>query len=143
MDRLRVIAATFWIGGLWIVGLVVAPVLFQSLDRNLAGMVAGNIFAVQAWVGLVCGVILLVDAIWRDGVNGVRSAPFWLVLGMLICTVVNHFAVTPIIVDLKQGMNHAAQGMFGGGFATWHAISSLIFLLQSLLGLGYVLKHST
>ena len=142
MNRLRAIAATFWIGGLWIVGLVVAPVLFRSLDTAVAGMVAGNIFAVQAWVGLVCGVILLIDAIWRDGVSGVRAVSFWLVVGMLVCTVVNHFAVTPIIVDLKQGMNHAAQGMFGGGFATWHAISSLIYLLQSLLGLGYVLKHS-
>ena len=142
MNRIRAVAATFWIGGLWIVGLVVAPVLFQSLDRNVAGMVAGNIFAVQAWVGLVCGVILLIDAIWHDGVSCVRTVPFWLVLGMLVCTVVNHFAVTPIIVDLKQGMNHAALGMFGGGFATWHAISSLIYLLQSLLGLGYVLKHS-
>lgn len=142
MNRIRAIAATFWIGGLWVVGLLVAPVLFQSLDRVAAGMVAGNIFAVQAWVGLVCGVILLVDAIWRDGVHGVRSASFWLVLGMLVCTVVNHFAVTPVIVDLKQGMNHAALGMFGGGFATWHAISSLIYLLQSLLGLGYVLKQA-
>lgn len=38
-------------------------------------------------------------------------------------------------------MNHAAEGLFGGGFATWHAISSLIYLVQSLMGLVYVWRN--
>jgi hypothetical protein len=37
-------------------------------------------------------------------------------------------------------MNQAAEGLFGGGFATWHAISSLIYLVQSLMGLAYLLR---
>ncbi|OWY37579.1 hypothetical protein CEK28_16250 [Xenophilus sp. AP218F] len=138
MNGLRAIAKTFWIGGLWVIGIIVAPVLFASLDKMTAGMVAGKLFAAIAWVGLVCGVILLVDQIWRDGVRGVREAAFWLVVAMLACTIINHFAVTPIIANLKLQMNHAAEGLFGGGFATWHAISSLIYLVQSLLGLIYI-----
>ena len=141
MDSLRAVAKTYWIGGLWIIGIVVTPVLFSMLDRVTAGMVAGKLFSAIAWVGLVCGVILLVDEIWRNGVRGMKEAAFWLVVGMLACTIINQFAVAPIIVDLKQQMNHAAEGMFGGGFATWHAISSLIYLVQSLMGLVYVLRR--
>lgn len=141
MDSLRAVAKTFWIGGLWIIGIVVTPVLFSMLDRVTAGMVAGKLFSAIAWVGLVCGIILLVDEIWRNGVRGMKEAAFWLVVGMLACTIINQFAVAPIIVDLKQQMNHAAEGMFGGGFATWHAISSLIYLVQSLMGLVYVLRR--
>ena len=138
MDGLRALAKTFWIGGLWVIGIIVAPVLFKSLDAATAGMVAGRLFAVIAWVGLVCGVILLVDQVWRNGVAGLKHSGFWLIVGMLVCTLINQFGVAPIIVTLKQQMNHAAEGLFGGGFATWHAISSLIYLLQSLLGLAYV-----
>ncbi|RMC98866.1 DUF4149 domain-containing protein [Aquitalea palustris] len=140
MDGLRAITRTFWIGGLWVIGLIVTPVLFKMLDTVTAGMVAGKLFAAIAWVGLVCGVFLLVDNIWRNGVRGMKESSFWLIVGMLLCTVINHFAVTPIIAELKLQMNHAAEGLFGGGFATWHAISSLIYLVQSLMGLAYILR---
>lgn len=141
MDGLRAIARTFWIGGLWVIGLVVAPTLFSVLDHVTAGMVAGKLFQAIAWVGLVCGFYLLVDDVWRNGVRAVRGAPFWLIVGMLLCLVINQFTVTPIIATLKQQMNHAAEGLFGGGFATWHAISSLIYMLQSLMGLAYILRR--
>jgi len=140
MDGLRAITRTFWIGGLWVIGIIVTPVLFKMLDTVTAGMVAGKLFAAIAWVGLVCGVFLLVDNIWRHGVRGMKESAFWLIVGMLLCTVINHFAVTPIISELKLQMNHAAEGLFGGGFATWHAISSLIYLVQSLMGLAYILR---
>ncbi|MBA4706916.1 DUF4149 domain-containing protein [Aquitalea sp. FJL05] len=141
MDGLRAITRTFWIGGLWVIGLIVTPVLFKMLDTVTAGMVAGKLFAGIAWVGLVCGVFLLVDNVWRNGVRGMKESSFWLIVGMLLCTVINHFAVTPIIAELKLQMNHAAEGLFGGGFATWHAISSLIYLVQSLMGLAYILRR--
>jgi hypothetical protein len=140
MDGLKSIARTFWIGGMWVIGLVVTPILFSMLDHASAGMVAGRLFQAVAWVGLVCGTFLLIHALWRDGVRGVKSASFWLVFAMLVCTVINQFAVSPIIANLKLHMNLAAEGLFGGGFGTWHAISSLIYLMQSLMGLAYVLR---
>ncbi|HJV06458.1 MAG TPA: DUF4149 domain-containing protein [Chromobacteriaceae bacterium] len=140
MDGLRSIAKTFWIGGMWVIGLIVTPALFSNLDKVTAGMVAGKLFAAIAWVGLVCGVILLIGEVMRHGVRGMKEAGFWLIVAMLICTIINHFAVSPIIANLKLQMNHAAEGLFGGGFATWHAISSLIYLVQSLMGLAYILK---
>ena len=140
MDGLKAIARTFWIGGMWVIGIIVTPVLFTLLDKATAGMVAGRLFQSIAWAGLVCGTFLLVHAIWRDGMRGMKGGGFWLVFGMLVCTVINQFAVSPIIASLKEHMDHAAEGLFGGGFGTWHAISSLIYLVQSLMGLGYVLR---
>jgi hypothetical protein len=141
MDGLKAIAQAFWIGGMWVIGILVAPILFSTLDKTSAGLVAGRLFQSIAWVGLVCGVFLLVHAIWRGGVREVKSAGFWLVFGMLVCTLINQFAVSPILADLKLHMNQAAEGLFGGGFGTWHAISSLIYLLQSLMGLLYILRR--
>lgn len=140
MDSLKAIAKTFWIGGLWVIGVIVTPVLFSMLDKMSAGMVAGRLFQSIAWVGLVCGTFLLVHAVWHEGVRALKTAGFWLVFVMLVCTVINQFAVSPIIANLKQHMNQAAEGLFGGGFGTWHAISSLIYLVQSLLGLAYLLQ---
>ena len=141
MDGLRAIARTLWIGGMWVVGIIVAPTLFSSLDNVTAGMVAGRLFGHMAWVGLVCGVFLLADYVLRHGAKGVKQGGFWLLFGMLLCVLINHFGVTPIIVNLKQQMNSAAEGLFGGGFATWHAISSLIYLMQSLMALLYLFRN--
>ncbi|WP_028537141.1 DUF4149 domain-containing protein [Paludibacterium yongneupense] len=140
MENLCAVARTLWIGGLWVIGIVVTPILFSALDHVSAGMVAGRLFQAIAWVGLVCGVILLVSCVWRDGVRGMKGGGFWLLVAMLACTIINHFAVSPIIANLKLHMNQAAEGLFGGGFATWHTLSSLIYLLQSLLGLAYILR---
>ena len=44
---------SLWVGGMWAIGYLVAPVLFSSLgDRQLAGMVAGKLFALIGWFGL-------------------------------------------------------------------------------------------
>ncbi|GGY08056.1 DUF4149 domain-containing protein [Paludibacterium paludis] len=140
MNGLRAIARVFWVGGMWVIGMVVAPVLFELLDKPVAGLVAGRLFQAIAWVGMVAGLFLLIELVVREGVRGVRDKAFWLIVGMLACTLINHFGVTPIIANLKLHMNQAAEGLFGGGFATWHAISSLIYLVQSLLGLVYIVK---
>jgi Domain of unknown function (DUF4149) len=142
MNGLVAIAKTFWIGGFWVIGVIVAPVLFAMLDRVTAGMVAGKLFACIACIGLGCGAILLVDQLRRHGAVGIKRSGFWLVMAMLACTVINHFTVTPIIASLKMQINHAAEGLFGGGFSTWQTISSLIYLVQSLLGLVYVFRHN-
>ena len=134
---------SFWVGVLGVIGLLVAPVLFSVLDKPTAGMVAGKLFGHISWLGLACGVFLLADYVWRIGARGVKEGTFWLLFGMVFCTLINHFAVSPIIADLKLSMNQAAEGLFGGGFATWHAISSLIYLVQSLLALVYVLRRDS
>ena len=136
MQALRIIALVFWVGGLWAIGVLVAPILFKSLPTNhaLAGTLAGYMFTAMAWVGIVCGLFLLIELTWQIGVRIFQDTGFWLMLGMLVLTLFNHFAIFPLIADLRSGTSSAAVGLFGGGFATWHTISSLIYLLQSILG---------
>lgn len=132
------ILTALWIGGMWVIGILVAPILFKSLDNGLAGMVAGKLFHAIGWIGIVAGIYLAIWWIWVDGLRAFQSGRFWLVLGMLICTLINQFAVFPIIAGFKPAVSHAAEGVFGGGLSSWHTISSLIYLVQSVLGVVYV-----
>ncbi|HEX7634207.1 MAG TPA: DUF4149 domain-containing protein, partial [Noviherbaspirillum sp.] len=51
--RARLLIATLWVGSLWTVGYLVAPTLFATLsDRALAGMIAGSIFRLEAWLSV-------------------------------------------------------------------------------------------
>ena len=58
--RLEALLLVIWIGGIWTVGYIVAPVLFSTLDdRSAAALVAGKLFSVMGLVGLYCGTLLL------------------------------------------------------------------------------------
>ncbi|MBM3116281.1 DUF4149 domain-containing protein [Jeongeupia naejangsanensis] len=132
------IFATLWIGGIWVIGVIVAPILFKSLATPVAGMVAGRLFSMIGWVGIVAGAYLLVYWLLAGGLGAFRTGRLWLVIGMLVCTLVNQFALFPLIAAVKTGVSSAATGVFGGGLAQWHTISSLIYLVQALFGLAYI-----
>ena len=53
IPALERILLTLWVGSLWVVGFVVAPLLFAELhDRALAGSTAGTLFTVTSYIGL-------------------------------------------------------------------------------------------
>ncbi|WP_374353214.1 DUF4149 domain-containing protein [Chitinimonas sp.] len=141
-NALRSILSVFWIGGLWVIGVLVAPVLFHEMDSGTAGRLAGVLFRDMAWVGMVAGSYILLHMLWEGGLRAFQTLELWLILGMLVLTLINQFAVFPALVTAKAQVHSAAEGMFGGGFQSWHAISSLIYLVQSLMGLFYVIRGS-
>ena len=60
-EALYLIVVALWAGGIWAIGYVAAPILFSSIgDRQLAGMVAGKMFALVGWIGLGSATYLLV-----------------------------------------------------------------------------------
>lgn len=131
-------AVTLWIGGLWTIGYVVAPVLFSSLgDRQLAGVIAGKLFGLIGWVGLGCATYLLIFLFVRLGSRFFRGAGFWLILVMVLLTAVSQFGIQPIMVELKADAlpREVMENLLRDRFATWHGISSILYLAQSLLGL--------
>ena len=138
LDGLAATLLVLWIGGMWATGYVAAPVLFSSLgDKQLAGMLAGNLFEMMAWIGIVAGSYLLVHRIASVGGAALKTLFFWLVALMLLLVVAGHFGVQPILQSLKdQAMPHAVmQSVFADRFARWHGISSILYLIQSALGL--------
>ena len=143
-DLLAAWALSLWVGGLWAVGYLAAPTLFYSLeDRALAGMLAGKMFGYIAWVGLVCGVWLLVFRIARLGGGALKQGFFWIVLIMLLLSMAQQFGIQPVMQQLKdQAMpKDVMESLFRDRFAAWHGVSSAVYLIQSLLGLAAVAKQ--
>ncbi len=145
-DLLAAWAVTLWVGGLFAIGYLAAPVLFYQLeDRALAGMLAGRLFTYIADVGLVCGLYLLLHRLVRHGGAAFKQAFFWIALLMLLLTLGQRYGIQPIMEGLKAQAwpQDVMQSLFRDRFQTWHGISSAVYLLQSLLGLALVAKSSS
>ncbi|HQT27379.1 MAG TPA: DUF4149 domain-containing protein [Burkholderiales bacterium] len=143
-QSLQQIAITLWVGGLWVTGYMAAPVLFASLsDRMLAGIIAGKMFAMIAYIGMVCGIYLLVYAIQKEGAGAFRERFFWAVFFMLLLTFAGHFGIQPIIQHLKDEALplDVMKSVFKNRFEAWHGIASILYLVQSLIGLFVVLSR--
>lgn len=143
-DNLAIIAVTLWVGGLWAIGYMVAPTLFSALaDRTMAGMLAGKMFTLVAYVGMACGTYLILFRLVNSGIAALQQKVFWLVLIMLLLTIAGHFGIQPILSSLKTAAmpREVMESAFRNRFATWHGISSIIYLVESILGLLLVLQQ--
>jgi hypothetical protein len=134
------VVLTLWVGGLWMAGLVVAPVLFRSYERMVAGEIAGRLFAAVSFLGMVCAVLLLAFAVararqrvWRDWRAGVLVV-------MLTATVIGEFGLAVRMRELKELMilPPVAPAVLSE-FGRLHGIASLLFLVNSALGLALVI----
>ena len=133
------IAVAAWVGSLLAIGFIAAPLLFKLLaDRTQAGTVAGEMFAVTAWVGLACGGYLFLYVLFAKGWRALQSGVFWLVLAMLALTVAGHFGVQPIMAQLKADAlpRQVMESALRDRFAAWHGVANALFLVQALLGIG-------
>ena len=119
-QRLPLFAAALWWGSLTTFGFVVVPLLFTHLATPaIAGNMAAKLFAVQAWVSLGCGVLLMV--LLQSKARKVKSgwlkyALFFVVFGVLFAAL-NEFAVSPKIVAREN-------------LKLWHGVGSAMYLVQ-------------
>ena len=144
-EALYFILIALWVGGMWAIGYMAAPVLFASLgDRQLAGMVAGKLFALIGWVGLGGAAYLLVFLISRWGGQVFRRGVFWLVILMALLTAASQFGIQPLMAQLKADAlpREVMESVLRDRFATWHGVSSILYLVLSLLGLWVVVLSS-
>ena len=137
-DALYAVALTLWIGGLWAIGYLVAPTLFYTLsDRALAGSLAGKLFTLIAYIGIGCAVYILLFRLARFGSTCFRQGIFWIVLVMLLLALAGEFGVQPILASLKEQAlpQEVVESVFRDRFATWHGVASVLYVVQSVLGL--------
>ena len=143
-QRLFILIAGLWVGSLLTVGYLVAPAIFSTMtDRQAAGMVAGSIFRIEAYLSLiVCiGLMVLSNLLVNRGLNQFRLIR-WILLAMLLCSVAAAFIFIPWMNTLRD--NALAQGMpvmvspSATLFGRLHGVSSMLFMLQSLLGIYLV-----
>jgi Domain of unknown function (DUF4149) len=134
-----------WVGSLLTIGYAVAPVLFTSLDRIMAGAVAAQLFRIQGVLGVVCGILLLglANLLVRRGDEAYRRLR-WLIAGMLVCVLVGYFALQPFMNAMRVAALEAGTDVGHSAYATrfgiLHRVSSLFYLIESLLGLALVWK---
>ena len=143
-DTLYAAALVAWVGSLWKLGYLVAPLLFATLsDRTLAGNLAGRLFEVGGWLGLGCGGLLVVLNLIRDGAVSVRRLEFWLFFLMGLMTTANLFGIQPLMAAMKADAwpRDVMQSVMRERFAAWHGISSILYLAQSLLGVAVVVRQ--
>ncbi len=131
------ILLTLWIGGMWMVGFVVTPTLFQLIDdRALAGTVAGQLFSITAYIGLVCGSLLLVNVLVYTSNRFYKNGRAWILIGMLILIVIGQFVITPTMSEIRAaGMRAEDKAQFD----FLHRSASILFMSTSLAGLVLVI----
>jgi hypothetical protein len=128
--------AALWAGSLWTIGFVVAPALFRMLERRQAGDVAGQLFMIEAWIGVACAVALVAT---RDRAQESQRAVIALVLAMLACIVVGYFGVQPIMSSLRA-QPPGADAAWWQSFGLWHAVSTAFYAVESVLALVLVVR---
>jgi Domain of unknown function (DUF4149) len=147
-QRLFILVVGSWVGSLLTTGYLVAPTIFNTLtDRQVAGMVAGSIFRVEALLStLVCiALMVLANLLVNRGLAQYRLIR-WILLAMLLCSLSASFILIPWMNTLRD--EALLQGMpvllspSASIFSKLHGASNIIFLIQSLLGV-YLLWRLT
>ena len=147
-QRIFILIAGLWVGSLLSAGYLVAPAIFSTMtDRQAAGMVAGSIFRLEAYLSvIVCiGLMVLANLLVNRGLNQFRIIR-WLLLAMLLCSL----AATLILIPWMNALRDSAlvEGMpvmlspSATLFGQLHGVSSVLYLLQSILGVYLVWRLS-
>ena len=140
-QRLFTLVTGLWVGSIFTSAYLVAPTIFNTLtDRQVAGMVAGSIFRVEALISsIVCiALMVLANLLINRGLTHYRIIR-WLLLGILLCSLTALFIFIPWMNTLRD--EALMQGMpvmlspSAGLFSKLHGASSLVYLIQSALGL--------
>ncbi|WP_274572168.1 DUF4149 domain-containing protein [Neisseria leonii] len=143
MNRVIAVLCGVWLGMQIMAGYIAAPLLFSRLPRLEAGALAGTMFGINHYLGLAVWGL----AYWaarhgmRHGFSTGRSAAPKMILLLLVLLAANQFLMTPVIESLKAGGSHWLSDWVGGSFGKWHGISSVLYLLCCLLGLGLLLRY--
>lgn len=141
--RARLLIATFWVGSLWTIGYLVAPILFATLpDRALAGTIAGSLFRAEAWLSLICAMALITLIKFASREREANRPVLWFVLGMLACTLIGYFSLQPFMAALREaaGASGVMDPQSRAQFGVLHGISSVFYLVQSVLGVALILR---
>lgn len=125
--------AGIWSGGLLAIAALAAPSAFAFAAADTAGRIAGRMFSMEAHIGLVFAVALILlhrlevprPADGGPPVN-LFNADLMLVLAAIFCTVAGYFAVQPMM-----GAARAGEGALS--FGALHAVSVGFYALKTVL----------
>ena len=129
LRTLEFLSLSLWLGSDVFLSFVVAPGAFSVLaSRDQAGAIVGYSLTRMHWMGIVCGVVILLVRLLRIRSLTSLVAPAALcVMLMIILTVISQVAVSPKMAVLRVQMGSieatAAGNPLLAEFARLHTIS--------------------
>lgn len=140
-QRLFSVISGLWVGAFIAIGFLAVPTLFATIgDRQVAAMIAASLFKVTALIGIgvACLLILVANHFVRLRIEFYRLIRLILLL-MLACALVAAFILIPwmnAIRDQALQLGLSVQDTSSASlFRSLHSVSSMIFLIQTILGL--------
>lgn len=128
---LQAVLVTAWAGSLWTVCFMVAPQLFATLpERAWAGQMAGRLFHLQTWLGVVLALALLAVLAARRLVPAQRSL-LWIILITAGAPLASELLLGPLMAQARAAGDMAAFGRL-------HGISAVAFFSACVGALALV-----
>jgi len=141
----------YWLGSDGFLSFVVAPGAFSVLaSRDQAGAIVGYSLGRMHWMGIVCGLVILLVRVLRIRSLSALVAPAALcVVLMIILTVISQAAVSPKMAVLRVHMGSiettAAGNPLLAEFARLHTISVALesgVLLAGMAAMVWLVKDA-
>jgi len=141
----------YWLGSDGFLSFVVAPGAFSVLaSRDQAGAIVGYSLGRMHWMGIVCGVVILLVRVLRIRSLSALVAPAALcVVLMILLTVVSQVAVSPKMAVLRVQMGSIEATVAGNPllaeFARLHTISVALesgVLLAGMAAMVWLVKDA-
>src|SRR5229473_5029408 len=129
LRAIEFLGLSIWLGSDIFLSFVVAPGAFSVLaSRDQAGAIVGYSLTRMHWMGIVCGMVILLVRVLRTRSFARLVAPAGLcVVLMILLTVISQVAVSPRMAVLRVQMGSveatAAGSPLLAEFARLHAIS--------------------
>jgi nitrate reductase gamma subunit len=141
--RLQALLAALWGGLLLCIAFVATPSAFAVLERAHAGAYVARVFAIEAQVSLVLGLVLMMierrisrDAAEAGAARDQFSARLLLPAMALFCTIAGYYGLQPLMAEARAGAGVAS-------FAALHGASLALFGLKGLavLALAWITQR--
>ncbi len=103
-------------------------------------MVAGALFRVEGIISMILsvGLIVFANLLVKRGFGRYKNIR-WYLLAMLVCSVISAFVLEPMMDSLREeALSHGFPVMLSPlaqAFSRLHTFASIVYLLQSLIGL--------
>jgi uncharacterized membrane protein len=129
LRAIEFLGLSIWLGSDVFLSFVLAPGAFSVLaSRDQAGAIVGYSLGRMHWMGIVCGVVILLVRVLRTrGVGGLMAPAALCVMLMIVLTAISQAAVSPKMAVLRVQMGSIEATEAGSpllaAFARLHTIS--------------------
>ena len=145
LRTLEFLALSIWLGSDVFLSFVVAPGAFSVLaSRDQAGAIVGYSLTRMHWLGVVCGVLILLSRFVRArSVTNLGSAATLFIVMMMLLTVISQLTVSPKMAKLRVQMGSiqatAADSPLLAEFSRLHRVS--VGLESAVLLTGFAVLY--